>query len=114
MSALQKDFIRVLLLPNVRTLLVPTCAVVSQDSMEMASHVRMLMSAKTISTTAVFMHAAITPLVPIIVLVLKDSMEMASHVRMLMSAKTICTIAVFMPFAITQLALMTVLVSQVL
>jgi len=45
--------------------------------MQMACHVRILMSAKAICTTVVFMHSAITPLALMIVLVFKGSMEMA-------------------------------------
>ena len=92
---------------------IATSVFVTMASKEMdLFHVKILMSAETMCTIAVFMHAAITLLVPMIVLASKDSMEMASHVRILMSAKTISTIAVFMHSAITLLVPMNVLASK--
>jgi len=106
MRAYPKNFIRAFQLPNARTPLVPTSAVVFQDSTMMSSLFRISMSQRLICTTTVLMHSAIRLLASIIVPVLKDSMEMACYVRMLMSTKTI--IAVFFHIVITLLALMIV------
>ena len=62
-----------------------TIVIVSQDFMEMAYHVKILMNAKVICIIAVFMQTAIILSVLMIVLVFKDSLEMASRVRILMS-----------------------------
>jgi len=78
--------------------------------MQIARHVRILMSAKTICTIVVFMHSAITPLALMNVSVSQDFMEMAYHVKISMSAKAIYTIAVFMHTAVTPLVLMIVIV----
>ena len=94
------------------TPLAPIIALVMKDSMEMAIGVRILMSAKTMFTVAVFVYIAIIPLALIAAIVMKDSMEMATHARISMSAKIMFTVVVFMHTAITVLALMTVLASQ--
>ena len=87
MSAYPKNFIRALQLPNVRTPLVPTTAVVSKDSMEMAGLVRILMSARLISIIAVFMHSARILLVLILVVVFLALKEMDGLAKTLMNAR---------------------------
>jgi len=87
MSAYPKTFIRALLLPNVRTPLVPTNAVVSQDSMGMASLVRILMSARLICIIAVFMLSATTLLALMPVVVFLALKEMAGLATTLMNAR---------------------------
>ena len=100
MSAYLKNFICALLLLNVRTRLVPTNAVVSQDSMGMASLVRILMSAGLICIIAVFMHSVTTLLALMPVNVFLALKETDGLVRILTSARLICTTAVFMHSAI--------------
>ena len=106
MSAYPKNFNRALLLPNVRTPLVRTSAVVSQDSMGMASLVKILMSARLICTTAVFMHSAITLLALIPVSVFLALKEMAGHAMTLMNARMELTSVTHMQPVQTQEALM--------
>ena len=87
MNAYPKNVICALLLPNVRTPLVPTSAIVSQDSMEMASLVTMLTSARQIYTTAVSTQSAITLLALMLAVVFLALKEMDGLVRILTSAK---------------------------
>ena len=104
MNAYPKNVICALLLPNVRTPLVPTSAIVSQDSMEMASLVTMLTSARLICITVVFTQSAITLLALMLAVVFLALKEMDGLVRILTSARQIYTTAVFTQSAITLLA----------
>ena len=81
--------------------------------MEMASPVRILMSAKTMCTIAVFMHTAITLSVLIIVLVSPDSKAMDCPAMTSMNVKRIRTTAVLMHSVGTLSARMTVSATQV-